>query len=104
MENLRRVTIYAERDRQVAAELLNAVMWRALNGASKGGWDPLPWFDAGYLIESYKQGEQALRGEPIERALTHSNEDEVPDGYRLVVKALQLAGSSPEMEFAASLS
>ena len=60
-------------------------------------------FDAGYLIESYKQAQQAFRGGPLRDVLPVANGDEAPDGYRLIREALQLVGSSPEMEFAASL-
>src|ERR1700682_5889825 len=60
MENLRRATIYAARDRPVAAELLAAVLGRALGAAADGGRDPLAWFDAGYLIESYRQADSVF--------------------------------------------
>ncbi len=109
MENLRRATIYASPDRQAAAELLNAVLGRALSAAVEGGRDPLPWFDAGYLIESYRQKEwadQFLRHESrssVEGASSLPSGPGGLDGYRLVLKALELAGSSPEMDFAASL-
>lgn len=106
MENLRRATIYASRDRQVAAELLSAVLGRALSAAVEGGRDPLPWFDAGYLIESYRQADQVFRRESrslVERAASPPGGPERLDGYRLVSRALELAGSSPEMDFAASL-
>src|SRR4029450_10362292 len=53
MENLRRATIYPPRDKQVAAELLAAVMGRAQNGNASR--DSLAVFDAGYLVESYRQ-------------------------------------------------
>src|SRR5215216_1153199 len=49
MENMRRATIYAMRDPQIAQELLKTVMARALATTS----DSRAWFDAGYLIESY---------------------------------------------------
>jgi hypothetical protein len=106
MENLRRATIYASRDRLVAAELLSAVLWRALSAAAEGRQDPLAWFDAGYLIESYRQADQAFRGEgwfSVERVASLPRGLEGPDGYPLVLKALELAGTSPEMDFAASL-
>src|SRR3954468_3206252 len=55
MENMRRATIYAAQDRRVATELLLAVTARALNESATGSGSPVTWFDAGYLIESYKQ-------------------------------------------------
>jgi hypothetical protein len=97
MENLRRATIYAARDRQVAAELLSAVLGRALEAAAEGGRDPLAWFDAGYLIESYRQADSVFHRDAPPAA------SDPLRGYRLVLKAMELAGSNPEMEYAASL-
>ena len=54
MENLRRATIYASQDRRVAEELLAAVVARTTS-TTPGAKDPLALFDAGYLIESYRQ-------------------------------------------------
>ena len=102
MENLRRATIYAQRDPEIADALLKSVMGRALGTTT----DARAWFDAGYLIESYRQvsaiqprnaGSSAPRySSPI------ASQPEI-DGLRFVEKALELAGSNPEMEFAASL-
>lgn len=107
MENLRRATIYAAQDRRVAAELLAAVFGRALTVAAKESREPLAWFDAGYLIESYRQASHVYKwdmlasGERASWSLRH--EPQGLDGYSFVRRALQLAGSHPEMEFAASL-
>jgi hypothetical protein len=107
MENLRRATIYASRDRRVAAELLVTVLGRALSAAAHGSRDPLAWFDAGYLVESYRQASFIYRWNMLsgaERsAWTLRREPQGVDGYGFVRKALELAGSSPDMEFAASL-
>jgi len=92
MENMRRATIYAGQDRKVAAALLKAVIDRAKSTAA-GSKDPMPWFDAGYLIETYRQNESTARFNMLAGA----------EGYGLVVKALQFAGQNAEMEFAASL-
>jgi hypothetical protein len=51
MENMRRATIYAMRDPVIANELLKAVTARALATTT----DSRAWFDAGYLIESYRK-------------------------------------------------
>jgi hypothetical protein len=101
MENLRRATIYASRDGRVAAELLTALLGRALTAAADGRGDPLAWFDAGYLVESYRQLDEALRGGDHAPSLPLGAG--APDGYRLVMKAVELSGANPEMEFAASL-
>ena len=96
MENLRRATIYATKDRRIAAELLAAVLAKALSGAAERPRDPLTWFDAGYVLESYRQASVIHYASPI------ASQPEI-DGLRFVEKALELAGSNPEMEFAASL-
>jgi hypothetical protein len=96
METMRRATIYASRDPRIAAELLRAVTDRARDDAGKGD-QPMAWFDAGYLIESYRQ---------MSPILAHDARPVVSvsglDGYGMVLKAIRLAGT-PEMEYAASL-
>ncbi len=91
MENMRRATIYAGQDTRVASELLAAVLSRTATAAH----DPLAWFDAGYLIESYRQASAIFRTDML------AGVDR--DGYSFLQKAIAKAGSSPEMEFAASL-
>ena len=107
MENLRRATIYAAQDRRVAAELMSAVLTRALTTAAKDSRDPLAWFDAGYLVESYRQASHVYKWDMLSNsertAWTLRSEPVGADGYAFVRKALQLGGSNPEMEFAASL-
>lgn len=106
MENLRRATIYAGRDERIAAELMRALMARAQADAGKGA-DALAWFDAGYLVESYRQASHIYKWDMLtgsERsAWKLRSEPRGLDGYAMVKKALLLAGSNPEMEFAASL-
>ena len=106
MENLRRATIYASQDRRVAAELLAAVLGRALTAAAGSAPNQLAWFDAGYLVETYRQASHIYKWDMLsvsERPAWMLREDPgALDGYIFVRKALQL-GSIPEMEFAASL-
>ena len=97
MENLRRATIYAQKDAVVARQLLDVVLDRATR---TGG--PQAKFDAGYLIESYKQA-AAIR---LRQGQSWAAVDETIkiDGYGFVKKALAMTGTpNPEMEFAASL-
>jgi hypothetical protein len=105
MENMRRATIYAARNRAAAGELMSAVMKRAQ--AAAGSNDPLAWFDAGYLVESYRQASHIYKWDmltKVERTKwTLRDEPNGVDGYALVQKAITLTGSSAEMEFAASL-
>jgi hypothetical protein len=92
METLRRATIYARQDSQVAKELIVRLHARAEQSeASSHG--ALALFDLGYLTETYKQW--MGRGEP--------NPASGMDGYGLVTRAISLRGSDPEMEFAAAL-
>jgi len=103
METLRRATIYARKDPQVARELLSRLYQRANDLQTPGRMSALAWFDAGYLVACYKQW--------IGRNLPHMTDglrlDPNPaaglDGYAWVRKAISLQGSDPEMEFAAAL-
>jgi hypothetical protein len=101
MENLRRATIYAMKDPAVAHQLLSTVMGRALstNPSARA------WFDAGYLIEAYKQGTHLRDGNGFFNRNAWAATDETlrVDGYGFVKKAIQMAGANAEMEFAASL-
>ena len=89
MENLRRATIYASQNERVADELLSAVLVRA--HASSPSAQAL--FDAGYLIESFKQAAHMLPASRVPKV----------DGYAMVTRAMALSGPSAEIEFAASL-
>jgi hypothetical protein len=100
MENMRRAAIYAMRDPQIANDLLKTVMARALATTT----DSRAWFDAGYLIETYKQAVH-LRHErkPELRAWAAVDETIRVDGYSWVKKAMAMTAPSAEMELAASL-
>jgi hypothetical protein len=106
MENMRRATIYAARDARIASELMAAILARALTSAGTSSPDAQALFDAGYLIESYKQA-VAIHRDGMLRPGDHdawSHRDHLgSDGYRLVTRAIALSGGSAEMEFAASL-
>lgn len=103
METLRRATLYARQDPQAARELLGRIVARAREAENAGQADALADFDAGYLIECYKQW--------IGRNLPHMTDgmrvDPNPaanlNGYALVKKAIALRGEDSEMEFAAAL-
>lgn len=103
METLRRATLYARHDPQIARELLTKLFARTKAAENAGHPDALALFDAGYLVECYKQW--------IGKNLPHMT-DNLPmdpnpganlDGYALVKKAISLRGQDPEMEFAAAL-
>jgi len=100
MENMRRAAIYAMRDPEIAQQLLKSVMDRALATTTDGR----AWFDAGYLIETYKQA-AAIReiSNPELRAWAAVDETLRVDGYNWVKKAMAMTAPNAEMEFAASL-
>jgi hypothetical protein len=92
METLRRATLYARKDARAAKQLL--LMLTAREAAQNSGRpDALAVFDAGYLVEAYKQ----WLGEGWQ------NPANGIDGYALVKKALQIRGNDGQMEFAAAL-
>ena len=101
MENLRRATIYAMQDPAAAHHLLSALIGRALSTTPTAR----AWFDAGYVIEAYKQA-VPLRGSNgrFDRAAWAATDETLRvDGYGFVKKAMAMAGPNAEMEFAASL-
>ena len=103
METLRRATLYARKDPIAARELLGKLYARASSAEAAGHPQALAWFDAGYLVETYKQW--------IGRDLPHmtdgmrmdANPAAAVDGYAMVKKAIALRGDDPQMEFAAAL-
>jgi len=103
METLRRATIYARQDPYVAKELLTRLYARASDSDRAGQPNALAWFDAGYVVECYKQW--------IGRNLPHMTDglrmDPNPaanlDGYAWVTRAIGLRGADAQMEFGAAL-
>jgi len=93
METLRRVAIYAQHDPQIAKELLTRLHARAADSDAAGHPEALAWFDAGYLVETYKQWSGKVEPNPATGV----------DGYAWVKRAIQLRGEDAEMEFAAAL-
>jgi hypothetical protein len=93
METLRRAAIYATADTAVARSLLDALMARAkARGEERTA---VALFDAGYLVETYKQLA------PIS-ARTAALAADI-DGYRMVKESLSLTRGDPSIEFAAAL-
>lgn len=105
METIRRATLYAQKDPQVAKDLLETLRARAMNAGAKGHADALAWFDLGYLVETYKQANMTWKKLPSGKydPVYLPNAASGLDGYAWVVKAINLRGQDPEMEFAASV-
>lgn len=108
METLRRATLYARQDPLAAKALLAKLHARATAAESAGHPDALAWFDAGYLVETYKQ----WIGQDLPHMTDGMRLDANPaagvDGYAWVKKAIALRGPAlhgddAQMEFAAAL-
>ena len=106
METIRRATIYASTDSQVASELLSRVLGRALDGVASGPANRLALFDAGYLVETYRQASLIHKYDMLsgsERgAWKLRDAPKGLDGYAWIVSALSMGPADPEMEFGAS--
>jgi len=93
METLRRATVYAMDDPNRGRELLARLEERARDaGFGKGG--ALALFDAGYLIEAYKQA-RIITGRDIV--------DPTRDGEAMVREARQRRDKDVDMAYAAEL-
>lgn len=103
METLRRAAIYASTDAQVATELFTRMQARA-SSAKSGG---LETFDAGYLIETFRQISDMERwtrddGSKIQFAALKSLVGKA-DGEAMVQQTLAARNGEPALEFAAAL-
>jgi hypothetical protein len=108
MENMRRATIYADENPRMAAELLRAVVERTKTKPADARSEALAWFDAGYLVETYRQLGLIYQHEmrPAHSRWTSLVPPELAelDGYGLVQKAVALAPEShAELDFASAL-
>ena len=107
MGTLRRATIYAMRDRNIATQLIATITKRAYALERDGRPDALAWLDAAYLVEamrevasldqmtdntSFRNGVRAVQG------LTAG-----ADGYALILKSLELRPDDASIQFAAAL-
>jgi hypothetical protein len=107
METIRRATLYAARDGRVASELLTAVLARALDTAARGTVDAHALFDAGYLVESYRQASLVYQWNMLGGAQREKwvfrEEPAGLDGHAWVQRAVALAGHHKDMAYASSL-
>lgn len=93
METLRRATVYVMRDPDRARELLGRLEERVRDGRpGEGG--TLALFDAGYLIETYKQARVITGGDIV---------DPARDGEVMVREARRRREKDPDMEYAVGL-
>jgi hypothetical protein len=108
MENMRRAAIYAEADSAAAAALLRAVVERTKTEPADARVAALQWFDAGYLVETYRQlgliyEHGMLPGPKGWVSLVPADLKDL-DGYELLQRSLALApAAKAEIDFASSL-
>ena len=96
METLRRATLYVSSHPQIASTLLSRLVARTRAGHTTP--DPMAWFDAGYLVESFIQGGMGQNSE-----LVMVKETYTIDGYAWIQRALRELGDHPDMHCAAAL-
>jgi hypothetical protein len=108
MENMRRAAIYADENPAMAATLLQAVVERTKTTPADARAEALEWFDAGYLVETYRQlgliYQHGMR--PAHGRWTSLVPAELAelDGYALVQQAVALAPEfAAELDFASAL-
>src|SRR5207245_294402 len=94
METLRRATLYARRDPLAAKALLAKLHARATSAESSGHPDALAWFDAGYLVETYKQWLGQNLPHMTDGMRMDPNPAEGVDGYAMIKKAIELRGAA----------
>jgi len=102
METLRRATLYIDRNKSQADDLLGHLMARALDAEAGGRPDALAWFDAGYIIQCYRQtGTPRSFGPGVTKGEGASS----IEGYSWVAKAIALQGTKvdPGLEVGAAL-
>jgi hypothetical protein len=95
METLRRASAYAVEDGALATRLLRALQARAPKSAPVTQAEALALFDAGYLVETYRQ--LGDRGVAVKAEITGI------DGYQMVKTAMASHPGNAGMEFAAAL-
>lgn len=103
METLRRAALYASTDTQIATELFTRIQARAAT-AKQGA---LETFDAGYLIETFRQisdrhGWTRDDGRQIQSAALKSMLGNA-NGEAMVQQTLTARNGEPALEFAAAL-
>jgi len=103
METLRRATIYASRDREVAASLLKALETRAQANPA----DANALFDAGFLTEAYRQASRVYEWDMLAgraKAQWTMRAEPAGDGAKLIDAAVALnTPQAPEMRKARQL-
>ena len=104
METLRRASIYASADAQIARDLLSRLMARATGSEKRGHPEALAFLDAAYLTEAFNEITMLTKTPPFQdrvagvRAAIGS-----ADGRALIAKSLWAEPDNPTLHFAAAL-
>jgi hypothetical protein len=104
METLRRASLYASTNAQVAKQLLSRLVARADASETAGRPDALALLDAAYVTEAYREiasmsasPEFAGRAEGVRAAIGNA------DGYALISRSVAARPGDPAIHFAAAL-
>ena len=101
METLRRASLYASTNAQVAKQLLSRLVARADASEAAGRPDALAFLDAAYVTEAYREiamiPEFARRAEGVRAAIGSA------DGYALISRSIAARPDDPAIQFAAAL-
>lgn len=100
MENLRRAALYTAKKPQLASSLVAALVQRA---AQEGPRNRLAWFDAAYLIETYRQVDMTYEDNLLgrfARPVTPYPELNALDGRRMLGALLARGNKDADVEFA----
>jgi hypothetical protein len=101
METLRRATVYARNDPARGGQILASLRERVGGKDRSGRAYALALFDAGYLIETYKQAAW-ISANSHEDFWKFKQPNPKEDGYAQITHAIALTGD-PAMEFAAAV-
>lgn len=104
METIRRATVLARGNSALTDALLARLRARVTDAEAKGERNALALFDAGYLVETYRQAYwiTGVTKEAYWKFDVREPGREL-DGYGLVLRAIELRSGDPEMELAAAL-
>lgn len=100
MENLRRAALYTAKRPKLARALMDSLVARA---AQEGPANRLAWFDAAYLIETYRQVDMTYEDNLMGRfakPATAYPELNALDGHRMLGTLLARGGKDADIEFA----
>lgn len=103
METLRRASLYAGRNPQVAKDLLGRLTARAEASEAGGHPDALAFLDAAYVAEAFREMASLGGSEFAGRAAGLRAAIGRVDGYALISRSISARPDDPAIQFAAAL-